>query len=610
MAYVSLYRKWRPQTFADVVGQDHIVSTLVNALRSGQVHHAMLFCGTRGTGKTTTARILAKALNCERGPTPEPCNACEQCRGITEGTSLDVVEIDAASHGSVDDARDLREKASYAPASARSKVYIVDEAHMVTQQGFNAMLKVLEEPPPHVHFVFATTEPHKVIEAIRSRCQRYDFRRIRTEVLVEYLGKICAAEGVEAEPAALELVARAGDGSARDALSRLDQVLTYAGKRVALADVAHVLGTLPVELRFDLADALAAGSAGDALGVVERVVQAGHDLGQFAREAVEHLRDLFVMRVAPDAPGLVDATPETRERLAAQAERFGPGELARMVRLLSGVLTELRAATDQRLVLELGLARCALPETSLDAEALLARIERLERRLAAGGAPPAPAAPAGSPPPPPPPGAPPEPPSRTLPAGSGDRPAGERQGPRRAARAAESDWSAPAAAAPAGPLDLDLVRRSWPQIMQRVQAASRLTASLLEQGHPAALQGRQLTIEFPPEARFHAERLSDRSRHLETALEQVLGSAVSVRLVVSEDAPAPAAAGTPAAAEGPAAAADPPPPVVEEPEIDPDDQDQGEELGANADVRAVADLAVRELGGEVIEERPNTESGR
>jgi DNA polymerase III subunit gamma/tau len=387
MAYISLYRKWRPQTFADIFGQDHVVGTLVNAIRTGQVHHAMLFTGTRGTGKTSTARIFAKALNCERGPTPEPCNVCEQCRSITDGTNLDVVEIDAASHGSVDDTRDLREKASYAPAAARFKVYIIDEAHMVTPQGFNAMLKVLEEPPEHVRFVFCTTEPQKVIEAIRSRCQQHDFRRVRAARLVEHFVQVCEAEGVEAEPAALEMIARAADGSVRDGQSRLDQVLTFVGSgRIRLDDVAKVLGALPDELRFELAEALAAHRVGEVFACVERVAEAGHDLHQFAREALEHTRDLYVTRVAPESATLVDATAERRERLAAQAERFGPGELGRVVRILGDLYLDLRTATDQRLVLEVGLARAALPEASLDADALLARIERLERRLAIGQA--------------------------------------------------------------------------------------------------------------------------------------------------------------------------------------------------------------------------------
>ncbi|HEV3463717.1 MAG TPA: DNA polymerase III subunit gamma/tau, partial [Actinomycetota bacterium] len=361
MAYVSLYRKYRPQTFHDIVGQDHVTGTLVNAIQTGQVHHAMLFCGTRGTGKTSTARVLAKALNCVKGPTPEPCNVCDACVSITDGTNLDVTEIDAASHGSVDDARDLREKASYAPAAARFKVYIIDEAHMVTTQGFNAMLKVLEEPPEHVRFIFCTTEPHKVIEAIRSRCQRHDFRRIRTAALVGDFSRICEAEGVDIEPAALELVARAADGSHRDGLSRLDQVLTFAGPKVTLADVAQVLGALPVELRFDLAEALAAHRVADVLACVERVVDAGHDLHQFTREALEHLRDLYVLRVAPQSTTLVDVTAETRERLAAQAERFGPGELGRMVTIVGDLYLDLRTATDQRLVVEVGLARAAMP---------------------------------------------------------------------------------------------------------------------------------------------------------------------------------------------------------------------------------------------------------
>ena len=369
MAYVSLYRKYRPQTFMDIVGQDHVTGTLVNAIQTGQVHHAMLFCGTRGTGKTSTARVLAKALNCVKGPTPEPCNVCDACVSITDGTNLDVTEIDAASHGSVDDARDLREKASYAPAAARFKVYIIDEAHMVTTQGFNAMLKVLEEPPEHVRFIFCTTEPHKVIEAIRSRCQRHDFRRIRTAALVQDFARICEAEEVDIEPAALELVARAADGSHRDGLSRLDQVLTFAGPKVTLADVAQVLGALPVELRFDLAEALAAHRVADVLACVERVVDAGHDLHQFTREALEHLRDLYVLRVAPSSTTLVDVTAETRERLAAQAERFGPGELGRMVTIVGDLYLDLRTATDQRLVVEIGLARAAVPEASLDAEA-------------------------------------------------------------------------------------------------------------------------------------------------------------------------------------------------------------------------------------------------
>jgi DNA polymerase III subunit gamma/tau len=675
MAYVSLYRKYRPQTFHDIVGQDHVTGTLVNAIQTGQVHHAMLFCGTRGTGKTSTARVLAKALNCVKGPTPEPCNVCDACVSITDGTNLDVTEIDAASHGSVDDARDLREKASYAPAAARFKVYIIDEAHMVTTQGFNAMLKVLEEPPEHVRFIFCTTEPHKVIEAIRSRCQRHDFRRIRTAALVQDFARICEAEGVDIEPAALELVARAADGSHRDGLSRLDQVLTFAGPKVTLADVAQVLGALPVELRFDLAEALAAHRVGDVLACVERVVDAGHDLHQFTREALEHLRDLYVLRVAPSSTTLVDVTAETRERLAAQAERFGPGELGRMVSIVGELYLDLRTATDQRLVVEVGLARAAVPEASLDAEALLARIERLERRLSIVGAEgPLPAAPgpavspavaepagkraaaatgttarpAGTPEPQPPvdgaltgrvagrgkererlstaaPAASARPRAQAqaaakapaqakvqAPAGAQaqapDQAQAKAQAPAKArapskARAPaeppveEAGWGA--AEAPARvPVDLDLVRRSWPLVLERVQAASRVTASFLGHGRPVALEGRLLVVELPRDRKFEAEALAGRSRQVDGVLEAMLGGGLEIRVVVGEHA------GPEDPDPPPADAAAPAPDQVVEFEVDPAN-DEGSPLDADADARAVADWAAKELGGKVIEERPN-----
>ena len=622
MAYVSLYRKYRPQTFHDIVGQDHVTGTLVNAIQTGQVHHAMLFCGTRGTGKTSTARVLAKALNCVKGPTPEPCNVCDACVSITDGTNLDVTEIDAASHGSVDDARDLREKASYAPAAARFKVYIIDEAHMVTTQGFNAMLKVLEEPPEHVRFVFCTTEPHKVIEAIRSRCQRHDFRRIRTAALVQDFARICEAEGVDIEPAALELVARAADGSHRDGLSRLDQVLTFAGPKVTLADVAQVLGALPVELRFDLAEALAAHRVADVLACVERVVDAGHDLHQFTREALEHLRDLYVLRVAPSSTTLVDVTAETRERLAAQAERFGPGELARMVTIVGDLYLDLRTATDQRLVVEVGLARAAMPEASLDAEALLARIERLERRLSIAGA--ESSAPAGPPP------AAAEPTARAAPAPAKSPPKAAAEAPSRPqtparavpaaqakprskAKAADRADEAPAeeagwgpAEAPAQvPVDLDLVRRSWPLVLERVQATSRVTASFLGHGRPVALEGRQLVVELPKDRRFEAEALAKdgRNRQVDGVLEAMLGGGLEIRVVVGDHT-------GPADPDPPSAEAAPPAPdQVIEFEVDPAN-DEGRVLDADADARAVADWAAKELGGKVIEERPNDSAAK
>jgi DNA polymerase-3 subunit gamma/tau len=511
-----------------------------------------------------------------------------------------------------------------------------------------------------VRFIFCTTEPHKVIEAIRSRCQRHDFRRIRTAALVEDFARICEAEGVDIEPAALELVARAADGSHRDGLSRLDQVLTFAGPKVTLADVAQVLGALPVELRFDLAEALAAHRVADVLACVERVVDAGHDLHQFTREALEHLRDLYVLRVAPSSTTLVDVTAETRERLAAQAERFGPGELGRMVSIVGELYLDLRTATDQRLVVEVGLARAAVPEASLDAEALLARIERLERRLSiAGGEGTAPAsAPAGSPV-----AAEPSPRKAATPANKAAAPAtGAAAGPAgtpepqppddgaptgrvarrgtgrerlstapRAAGTAPAVGKAPAAGeapaagkAPAGkapaaaepapeeagwgaaeapaqvPVDLDLVRRSWPLVLERVQAASKVTASFLGHGRPVALEGRQLVVELPRDRRFEAEALvkNGRNQQVDGVLEAMLGGGLEIRVVVGEHTGPADPDPPPAAGEAPA------PDQVVEFEVDPAN-DEGRPLDADADARAVADWAAKELGGKVIEERPN-----
>jgi DNA polymerase III gamma/tau subunit len=464
---------------------------------------------------------------------------------------------------------------------------------------------VLEEPPEHVRFVFCTTEPHKVIEAIRSRCQRHDFRRIRTQNLVEDFARICEAEGVDIEPAALELVARAADGSHRDGLSRLDQVLTYAGPKVTLADVSQVLGALPAELRFDLAEALAAHRVADVLASVERVVDAGHDLQQFAREALEHLRDLYVLRVAPESTTLVDVTAETRERLGAQAERFGPGELGRLVRVVGETYMDLRTATDQRLVLEVGLAKAALPEASLDADALLTRIERLERRLsiatteapaAAPAGRPAPAAEAGE-----------ETPARAAaPARAKAVPAAAAPAKAVAAAAQEEPGWGQAEASANVPVDLDLVRRSWPLVIERVQANSRVTASFLGYGQPVALEGRQVVVELPRDKRFEAEALTKdgRNRQVDAVLEAMLGGGLQIRVVVGDQP----AADPPEDPGSPAADPAEPPPAAEF-EVDPAN-DEGRPLDADADARAVADWAAKELGGQVIEERPNQGAAR
>jgi len=396
----SLYRRHRPGSFDEVVGQQHVVRTLRNAVEGDKVHHAYLFVGSRGTGKTSMAKILARSLNCERGgPTVTPCGECESCLTIAAGTSIDVIEMDAASNRSVDDVRDLRERVAYAPAAGRWKVYILDEAHMLTKEAWNAFLKTLEEPPPNTVFVLATTESHKVMATIADRCQRFDFQRPSLEQIDEVLMRVAAAEGIEVEEGAAAMIARAASGSFRDALGTLDQLVAFGGDRVTLEAVLEVLGAADAELLFGAVDAVIAEDPKGVLLAVEEMARSGRDPSQFARDLLGHLRHLLVTQTVGEVPNTFVVTATDADRLTAQANAIGPATLVRTIDELAAALTAVREGDDARMAVEIALLKAARPDLDPSTEGLLRRIERLEQ----GTMPPRAAGPvaAGDPPPPP-----------------------------------------------------------------------------------------------------------------------------------------------------------------------------------------------------------------
>ncbi|MEU9658515.1 DNA polymerase III subunit gamma and tau [Streptomyces chartreusis] len=384
MSSLALYRRYRPESFAEVIGQEHVTDPLQQALRNNRVNHAYLFSGPRGCGKTTSARILARCLNCEQGPTPTPCGECQSCQDLARNGpgSIDVIEIDAASHGGVDDARELREKAFFGPASSRYKIYIIDEAHMVTSAGFNALLKVVEEPPEHLKFIFATTEPEKVIGTIRSRTHHYPFRLVPPGTLREYLGEVCGREKMAVEEGVLPLVVRAGAGSVRDSMSVMDQLLAGAGEEgVTYAMATSLLGYTDGSLLDSVVESFATGDGAAAFEVVDRIIEGGNDPRRFVADLLERLRDLVILSAVPDAAekGLFDAPADVLERMQAQAGTFGAAELSRAADLVNEGLTEMRGATSPRLQLELICARVLLPAAYGDERSVMARLDRLER---------------------------------------------------------------------------------------------------------------------------------------------------------------------------------------------------------------------------------------
>jgi DNA polymerase-3 subunit gamma/tau len=575
---LALYRRYRPETFEQVIGQEHVTVPLQQALRSDRVSHAYLFSGPRGCGKTTSARILARCLNCEQGPTDVPCGECQSCQDLARGGpgSLDVIEIDAASHGGVDDARDLRERAFFAPASSRYKIYIVDEAHMVSTQGFNALLKLVEEPPEHVKFVFATTEPDKVIGTIRSRTHHYPFRLVPPGVLQSYLEQVCADEGVKVEPTVLPLVVRAGEGSVRDTMSVLDQLIAGAGADgVTYSTAVGLLGYTDAALLSSVVDALAAHDGASAFASIDRVVEGGLEPRRFVADLLEHFRDLIMLSAVPDAAaqGLVTGPADQLAEMSGQAHAFGRAELVRNAQLLSVGLTEMRGATAPRLQLELLVARLLLPGADDSELGVAARVDTVERRLAISG-PPA-AAPAAAPVAAPVTAAPTDTPPAASTATESSKPSTTTPpatpGPAAEMPAATEPAApapvpptpapvAPAPVATGGPVDIVEVRRMWPSVLEAVKASKRVTWMLLfEKTTVLSVSDDVLSIAFDHAGSAKGFTSGGHDEVLRQALHSTLGVDWKVDAVVDPGRAASPTPASPPAAASPAPTAAPAP---------------------------------------------------
>ncbi|MGH2818290.1 MAG: DNA polymerase III subunit gamma/tau [Actinomycetota bacterium] len=543
MAYLSLYRKYRSQTFGEILGQEHVTRTLANAISEDRVAHAYLFTGPRGTGKTSTARILAKALNCVKGPTPEPCGECESCVAIANGSSLDVIEMDAASHSKVDETRDVLSGVPLATAGGRRKVYVIDEVHMLSAGSFNALLKTLEEPPPHVIFILATTEAHKVLPTIVSRTQRFDFRRIPADTLESHLAEISKLESIDIDPGAIAVLARHAEGSARDALSALDQ-LAGLGRHVTVDDAERLLGRRSEEALIDLFDAIAKGDLGAIFATSQMLVAQGIDFRQLAFEAMGHSRSLLLLKSSPESEELLDAAIEDRARLLTQAETFSGGALLRTMDLIGKAITEMRNAPNHRLLLEVALIRSAAPDTDPSAMGLLGRIERLERRI---GIEPEGAAPVAarssragdasgsalSTTAPAPQDA--EEPSTTVPA---PQDAEEPSTAIPAPQGAEEEAS-PVAAAEVG---FAHFKDAWPTVVKEVNKRSKRVGAFLNPSRPVRFEGSTLIVEVQSE--FHAQAMSQEANKelLSTAVHSALGAQPPLDFIEKDKAPVAAVA--------------------------------------------------------------------
>jgi DNA polymerase-3 subunit gamma/tau len=573
----SLYRRHRPRTFADVIGQEHVVRTLRNAIGQDAVHHAYLFVGSRGTGKTSMAKMLAACLNCVDGPTVEPCGVCESCVSIASATSMDVIEMDAASNNSVDDIRELRDSVQYAPVTGRYKVYILDEAHMLSSAAWNAFLKTLEEPPPSTIFVLATTEAHKIMDTVVDRCHRFDFRRPTVEQLATVVQRVAGKETIEIAPEAVALVARNATGSYRDALGTLEQLVTYSGAAIATEDVLAVLGVADDDLLFGALDAIATHDARAAWQVAARLADSGREPAQFLKDLETHARDVLVTQTLGEVPSQLAITAERDARLADQAVRMSGADSVRLLDLLAAAMRLSKDGADAQTQLEVALVKAAAPEVDPSTRALLARMERMEALIAAS-APPVAAAPSPPPPAAQPPAAavPPSTPAPAAPVAStpvgpstadlsrptgpppaeepspapvgpnaadSSRPTGPPQpGPEPVRAFVPEPQSQPVAVAiaeppaPIGELDLAMVQELWPAVLQNLAESNQLLAGCLAEARPIIVSGREITLAFTPDCGFQKKKAEGTTERqlLTAAFKELTGVAPRLLLETRE----------------------------------------------------------------------------
>lgn len=513
LTYIALYRKWRPRTFEDVIGQEHITQTLKNQIKNNNIAHAYLFCGTRGTGKTSTAKIFARAVNCANPVDLNPCNQCDTCTGIQQETVMDVIEIDAASNNGVDDIRELRENVKYPPTKGKYKVYIIDEVHMLSTGAFNALLKTLEEPPHFVIFILATTEPHKIPATILSRCQRFDFKRVKEEEMVKLLADICEKTGIQAESSALRLITRNADGAMRDALSLLDQCIAYCVDGITYDDVIGVLGTVSDEFIFSLVNAVIEGNSREAMENIEALIGAGKDIQQFIKDLIRHYRNLLMTKASQNVEGIINLSRENIERLKEQGEKTDTSAVIRAIHILSEVEVNAKWSSQPRILLEVAVLKLCQPMLDPSIDGLLERIAALEKKLQHG-----------------------------FVRSEVEKRAEEEEKPIEiSTKKVEEKQPQPMPRPPASgkSISLEKIEKLWSDILKEIKKRKISAHAVLMEGKPATVDRNTLLIVFKEGFGFHKEAAgnSPNKEFIEGVLEEILGETVYIKCIMEDEAP-------------------------------------------------------------------------